>query len=302
MTDPFDALREPVTPVDPEPTFAARLRERLTRAVLDRPGADMTTEATPARTVRREPAWPPALTPYIVVSDARRALAWYVDVLGAEQRGDLYVNDDDTIGHAEVGIGDAVLMLAEASDLWPNVPVHAPQGRLHSHTLHLQVDDVDATTERARHAGAAVEREPADQPYGRGSVIVDPFGHRWMLLRPPGQATRYRQGDIANVSIVARDAERAKEFYEAVLRVPFSPGRAGSWNTEVTTPRIGVWSPEGVEPGVELAFRVDDLAAAVERVRSAGGRSSDPERQSYGLTAECTDDQGTSFRLWQPVD
>ncbi|HEV7650203.1 MAG TPA: VOC family protein [Actinophytocola sp.] len=309
MTDPFDALREPATPVDPDPTFATRLRERLTRAVFNRPGADMTTKTTPtpsttqpARFAEREPAWPPALTPYIVVSDARRALAWYVDVFDAEQRGELHVNDDNTIGHAEVGIGDAVLMFAEASELWPDVPVHAPDSALHSHTLHLEIDDVDATTERARRAGAAVEREPADQPYGRGSVVVDPFGHRWMLLKPPSRATRYRQGDVANVTIVARDVDRAKAFYETVFQVPFSPGHPGSWNTELTTPRIGIWSPEGVEPEVQLTYRVDDIAAAVERVRSAGGRAEEPHLQRFGLSAECTDDQGTNFRLWQPVD
>jgi uncharacterized glyoxalase superfamily protein PhnB len=304
VTDPFGVLREPVAPVDPDPVFAARLRDRLARAVLGQPaqsGAEMTTQLD-KRFAPSEPAWGPALVPYIVVSDARRALAWYVDVFGAEPRGEMHVNDDNTVGHAEVGIGDAVLMFAEASDLWPNVPVHAPAGPLHSHTLHLQVDDVDATTERARQAGAAVEREPADQPYGRGSVVVDPFGHRWMLLKPPGRATRYRQGDVANVSIVARDADRAKEFYETVLQKPFSPGRAGSWNTVETTPRLGIWSPEAVEPGVELTFRVDDVAAAVERVRSAGGRAAEPERHPYGLAAECADDQGTSFRLWQPVD
>jgi uncharacterized glyoxalase superfamily protein PhnB len=303
VTDPFDILREPVAPVDPDPTFAAELRDRLARAVLGRPtqGAEMTTQLN-EDAVARQPAWPPALTPYIVVSDARRALAWYVEVFDGHRRGEMHVNDDGTIGHAEVGLGDAVLMLAEASDLWPDVPVHAPEGRLHSHTLHLEVDDVDATTERARRAGAAVEREPADQPYGRGSVIVDPFGHRWMLLRPPARATRYRQGDVANVSIVARDAERAKAFYEAVLQVPFSPGTPGSWNTELTSPRLGIWSSEGVEPQVELTFRVDDIAAATERVRSAGGAATEPELQRYGLTSECTDDQGTAFRLWQPVD
>ena len=64
-----------------------------------------------------------------------------------------------------------------------------------SHTLHLEVADVDATTERARRSGASVEREPADQFYGRGSVIVDPFGHRWMLLRRPARATGQRPGD-----------------------------------------------------------------------------------------------------------
>ncbi len=111
---------------------------------------------------------------------------WYAEVFGARPRGELYVNADGTIGHAEVSIGDSVLMFSEHSDLWPNVPVRAPDNpATFSHTLHLQVDDVDGTTQRARDSGAAVEREPTDQPYGRGSVIVDPFGHRWMLLRPP---------------------------------------------------------------------------------------------------------------------
>jgi uncharacterized glyoxalase superfamily protein PhnB len=184
VTDPFEALREPVTPVDPDPDFARRLRLRLTRQVFASSGGTMS-QQTAAAGVERELA-EPTLAPYIVVSDARRAMEWYVEVFGARQRGELYVNADDTIGHAEVGIGNAVLMFAEHSNLWPNVPVRAPDSpTTFSHTLHLQVDDVDGTTERARRSGASVEREPSDQPYGRGSVIVDPFGHRWMLLRPP---------------------------------------------------------------------------------------------------------------------
>lgn len=194
-------------------------------------------------------------------------------------------------------------MLSEPSDLWPDVPVRAPESALHSHTLHLQVDDVDATTERAWRAGAAVEREPTDQPYGRGSVIVDPFGHRWMLLRPPARATRFRQGDVAHVTMVVPDAARAKAFYEAVLRVPFAPGStAGAWGTEATTPPLGMWSPPDAAPQVQLCFRVDDIAAAVERVRAAGGSAAEVERKPYGLLVECDDDQGSHFQLWQPPD
>ena len=301
MTDPFEALREPVTPVDPDPGFAGRLRLRLTREVFAHPGGTMS-QQTAAIRAEREPAWPPALTPYIVVSDARRAADWYVEVFGAQRRGEPHVNADGTIGHAEVGIGDAVLMFSEASGLWPDVPVRAPDSpATFSHTLHLQVDDVDGTTERARRGGAAVEREPADQPYGRGSVIVDPFGHRWMLLRPPARATRLRQGDVANVTMAARDPQRAKEFYEAVLQVPFSSGHPGAWRTDQTSPPLGIRSSRGAEPEVQLSYRVDDIAAAVERVRAAGGRADQPERQPYGLLAECVDDQGATFRLWQPA-
>jgi len=306
MTDPFEALREPVTPVDPDPGFAGRLRERLTREVFaSSPGGTMSQQTTvsPQPTVEREPAWPPALTPYIMVSDARRAIAWYSDVLGAQRRGADYVNADGTIGHAELGLGDAVLMLSEPSDLWPNVPVRAPDNpTTFSHTLHLQVDDVDGMTERARRNGASVEREPTDQPYGRSSVIVDPFGHRWMLLRPPAAATRLRQGDVANVSLMAPDAQRAKDFYAAVLQVPFASPHPGTWRTEETTPPFGIFPSEGERGEVQLSYRVDDIAAAVERVRAAGGRADEPARRPFGLLAECTDDQGTTFRLWQPVD
>ena len=122
------------------------------------------------------------LTPYIAVNDGRAALRWYADVFGARQRGEPYVGSDGSIGHAELDFGDAALMLSEGST---QVPVQPPAGGPHSHTLHLEVADVDATVRRARDLGASVEREPVDEPYGRVAVIVDPFGHRWMLNRRP---------------------------------------------------------------------------------------------------------------------
>ena len=300
MTDPFEALREPATPVDPDPGFAGRLRQRLTREVFaSSPGGTMSQQAA----VERQPAWPPALTPYIVVSDARRAIDWYAGVFGARRRGPDHVNADGTIGHAELAIDDGVLMLSEPSDLWPGVPVRAPDNPVtFSHSLHLQVQDVDGITERARLNGASVERPPADQPYGRGAVIVDPFGHRWHLLRPPAGATRLRQGDVANVTMRAPDPEAARNFYAAVLQVPFTESHQGAWRTEETTPPFGIFpSQTGTEPQVQLSYRVDDIAAAVERVRAAGGRANEPDRVRFGLLAECTDNQGTAFRLWQPA-
>ena len=298
MTDPFDVLREPVVPVTPDPSFAARLRERLTRAVLNQ-GDDMAVHLT-----QREPAWPPALTPYLVVSDARAALDWYTEVFGARQRGEAYVDADGTIGHMEVDIGDAVLMFAEHSDLYPDVPVRAPEApTTFSHSLHLQVPNVDETVVLASRRGATVERPPRDEPYGRAGVIVDPFGHRWLLLQPPGHATRLRQGDVAHVTMVTPDPARAREFYEAVLQVPFEPGRApGAWGTEETRPQLSMWAPEDTPPQIQLCYRVDDVAAAVTRVREAGGEAQDAVREPYGWMSECVDDQGTRFQLWQPAD
>ncbi len=311
MSDPFDELREPVTPADPDPGFAERLRGRLIREVFAYSGGTMTQPTVAQQTVTRQagaaraerrPASPPTLTPYIVVADARRALDWYVAVLGAERRGEPIVNADGTIGHAELGFGDAVLMFSEPSELWPDVPVRAPDSpATFSSSLHLEVDDVDASTQRARRQGAAVEREPADQPYGRRAAIVDPFGHRWILLQQQPRATRTRQGDVGNVIITATDPQRTMEFYAAVLQVPFTEGHPGAWRSSETTPPLGVRSSRGAEPEVQLSFRVDDLVAAIERVRAAGGQAAAPQRQPFGLLADCVDDQGVTFRLWQPA-
>jgi uncharacterized glyoxalase superfamily protein PhnB len=300
MTDPFEALREPTVPVTPDPMFAARLRERLTSAVLHHDQG----ETMAVQTTGRAPAWPPTLTPYLVVSDARAALDWYTQVFGARLRGEPHVDADGTVGHMEVDLGDAVLMFAEASDLYPDVPVRAPDApTTFSHSLHLEVPKVDETVVLARRHGAVVEREPADQPYGRSAVIVDPFGHRWLLLKPPARATRLRQGDIARVSMVTPDAVQAKEFYEAVLEVPFTPGGTpGTWVTEETRPQVSMWSPEDAAPEVQLCFRVDDVEAAAQRVRAAGGTHDTVARRPYGLIVDCTDDQGAHFQLWQPVD
>ena len=305
MTDPFEALREPVRPAAPDHGFAARLRQELASEVFAFPGGTMSQQAVEPQAqaqAAREPARAPALTPYIMVSDARRAMDWYVQVLGARRRGEPIVNADGTIGHAELGIGDAVLMLAEPSDLWPDVPVRAPDSpTTFSHTLHLEVDNVDAVTERAARNGAAVERPPNDEFYGRRAAIVDPFGHRWILLRPQARSSRLSQGDVANVTMTARDPDRAREFYEHVLQVPFAAAHPGTWRTDQVSPPLGIRPTRDGEPQVQLTYRVDDIAAAVERVRAAGGRADEPRRMPFGLHAECTDDQGTIFRLVQPA-
>lgn len=305
MTDPLDALRLPVDPVDPDPIFAERLRAELRQAVLNPLGGTMTETVTETPAAEVDPAWPPSLSPYIVVSDARRALAWYVEVFGARQRGELYANEDGTIGHAEIGIGNAVLMFAEASELWPDVPVAPPaeQPATHSHTLHLQVDDVDETTRRAASRGANVERQPTDQPYGRGSVIVDPFGHRWILLKPPSWATRHRPGDISYVTMVVADDERAKRFYGAVFGWDWEAGSVpNAWGpTGHAGEEFGIWGDRSQRPEVQLCYRVADIEDAVARVRAAGGQAGEVERKPYGLMVECVDDQDAHFQLWQPI-
>jgi uncharacterized glyoxalase superfamily protein PhnB len=306
MADPLDVLRTPVEPVSPDPAFAAGLRERLRRAILDPEGGAMTSTTSSAaeKTTPSEPAWGPAVAPYLGVYDGLRALDWYIEVFHAERRGELYMMPDGSLGHAELGIGDAVVMLAGGAPGSPEIT--APQlepapGILAAYSIFVAVPDVDATIQRALDNGASLERPATDEPYGRSGVIRDPFGHRWMVHTPPARATRVRQGDLAYVTIAVRDAERSKDLFQAVLGWRFEPGSVDQgWQVADTRPDAGLWGGQD-DPGALLCFRVDDVEAAVRIVREHGGTAEEPESAPYGRLADCTDGQGLRFQLWQPI-
>ena len=123
------------------------------------------------------------LTPYVCVADARRAIDWYVDVLGAEVVVEPIVMDDDRIGHVELAVGGGRWMM---SDEFESAGVAAPDtSRGAAISLHLEVDDVDAVCERVVRAGVTLDRGPEDNPSaGRVAVFRDPFGHRWFVNQP----------------------------------------------------------------------------------------------------------------------
>ena len=122
---------------------------------------------------------------------------------------------------------------------------------------------------------------------------------------PPGATERRgaphdeRHGALAYVTLHVRDSARARAFYGAVLGWRVSPGPSeDGWAVEGTWPMTGIGG--GHDRGVALPmYRVDDIAAAVARVRADGGTATDPERLPYGLSAQCVDDQGTRFFLGQ---
>lgn len=316
MSDPFDGLRAPVTPVKPSPVFAARLRARLQRALLSPEGQDMTdtTSAAPEGAAAAGADAPlHTLVTYIGVDDARRALHWYAEVLGARRRGDPVLMPDGRIGHAELALGDSVLMLSEHNPDGGLVSPHGQPG--HSHSLMLHVADVDETVGEAARGGAEVARPPADYPYGRNAVIIDPFGHRWMISSATaetvtagaqpgtGQAAgvqqRPRHGEVAYITHEVTDSQRARDFYGAVLGWRFSPGNVpDGWQVAGTAPMAGL-SGGHEHPGAVLVYQVDDIGAAVRRVREHGGRAGEPEQRPYGLIADCADDRGVRFSLLQ---
>ena len=119
------------------------------------------------------------VTPYLAVPDARSALAWYDDVFGATVTHEPIVMPDGRVGHCEFEIDGARFMMADAH---PELQCPAPTPGLGSPvTLHLTVSDVAGLVERARAAGARVDRGPEENPVGRVAVLRDPSGHRWFL-------------------------------------------------------------------------------------------------------------------------
>ncbi|MBO9717992.1 MAG: VOC family protein [Pseudoxanthomonas sp.] len=116
---------------------------------------------------------------YLCVADAARAIDFYRRAFGATEKFRL-VEPDGRIGHAEVDFDGATLMLGEE---YPEYGIRKPDpAHGHSASLHLHVDDADATIERAVAAGATLERAPADAFYGeRSGVVIDPCGHRWNI-------------------------------------------------------------------------------------------------------------------------
>lgn len=136
------------------------------------------TAAKPAKkAVQPIPAGHPAVSPYLIVDDATRALEFYKKAFGARELM-RHAGPDGRIGHAEVRIGDSVIMLA---DEHPEVNARSPKtigGTPVS--LHVYVKDVDVVARQALGAGAKVVRPVQNQFYGdRSGTFEDPFGHQW---------------------------------------------------------------------------------------------------------------------------
>jgi predicted enzyme related to lactoylglutathione lyase len=186
------------------------------------------------------------------------------------------------------------------ADEWPELELLGPKTRGGpSQSVYLTVPDVDAVVARAVEEGAELARPVADYPYGRNGVIVDPFGHRWMVTSPPAPASGPRHGDIAYASLWLPDVERATAFYGSVLDWHFAAGSAAQGRQVEGLPRqhIGLWGGQDHRT-LFLCFAVDDVHTAVERVRSAGGEAEEPHAEPYGRVAMCTDDQGMAFAVY----
>jgi PhnB protein len=111
------------------------------------------------------------VTPYLVVEGAANVLDFVKQAFGAEEKFRMDT-PDGKIGHAEVQIGDSIVMMGDAGAEHPAMPA----------MIHLYLEDCDATYERALAAGATSEREPTDQFYGdRSAGVRDSTGNLWWI-------------------------------------------------------------------------------------------------------------------------
>ena len=126
-----------------------------------------------------------AITPYLCVQGADTLFDFVKRAFAATER-EMMKRPDGTIGHAEVQIGDSIVMISEAQG------EHKPMPS----ALYLYVTDTDATYRRALQAGATSVMEPADQFYGdRNAGVQDPVGNKWWIAThvedvPPAEMAR----------------------------------------------------------------------------------------------------------------
>ena len=119
------------------------------------------------------------VTPYLIIRDAARAIEFYVKAFGAKEVMRMPL-PDGKLAHAEIQIGDSMIMMADENPEWgaksPQALNGTPVG------VFLYVPDVDATYEQAVDAGATPTMPPSDMFWGdRYGKLKDPFGHEWSV-------------------------------------------------------------------------------------------------------------------------
>jgi PhnB protein len=130
-------------------------------------------------TVKAIPDGYHTLTPHMTVRDAARAIEFYKQAFGAVERG-VMKGPDGKIGHAELMIGDSIVMLADEFPEYGSMSPLSTGGT--GMGLHIYVEDVDSAFDRAVKAGAKVDMPVSDMFWGdRYGKLADPFGHKWSI-------------------------------------------------------------------------------------------------------------------------
>jgi uncharacterized glyoxalase superfamily protein PhnB len=331
----IDDATAPQSP--PDARFTSRLRAQLEVALTPIPDLpvvqlpereDTTTMTDTLSTTSTTTTTTQLLVPYIAVHDATAALDWYADALDGVETV-RYVGDDGRIGHAEMIIHGARIML---SDAYPEIGVVAANSHEGSScALHLEVADIDAVHSTAVAAGATSMREPEDQPHGsRMSTVLDPFGHRWMFSQAiatptateidaamtgftvieaaattptdtqepalAGSTSGSRPIQLGYYTIHTDDIAKAATFYSNVLGWEVDPDSGHVSNCDLP---FGFQTDHG--DGVRLWMQVSDADPVIERVLAMGGEVVEDTMYASGRGVECRDDQGERFDLHHPA-
>lgn len=127
--------------------------------------------------VKAVPEGYPRVMPYLIVDGASAAIDFYCSVLGATERMRMPA-PGDKVGHAELEIGDSLIMLADEA---PEMNARGPRSVGGTPvSIYVYVDDVDSVFDRAVQAGAKPMQAVEDKFYGdRSGQFEDPFGHHW---------------------------------------------------------------------------------------------------------------------------
>ena len=332
--DAFDDLRADTSPVTPSATFADQLRQQLRDTSLD--NTTITLEVPMS-----EPEVTNTVTPYLVVDGAAAAIAFYVAAFGAVEHHRL-VGEDGRIGHSEIIVGNSRLMMADEYPEADAISPTTRGGTSTSFTLAVDnVDDVftraiaaGATEVRPVNDQFYGHRQGTlRDAWGHQWSISSPIagftdeqyaanssagGFTWQ--QGPGatpttagttgtagtagttddhQLKRYEQGDLYYFTLPTPDLATAQAFYGAVLGWTFDDPNNGHVGNISAPPG----SAHGAASGTtDLYFVVDDIHAAVTRVRNAGGTAEEPVFYDSGAAATCVDDQGTRFFVSVPAD
>jgi uncharacterized glyoxalase superfamily protein PhnB len=138
------------------------------------------------------------VTPYLVVDGAEQVIRFMTEAFGAQPLFEPMARPDGKIMHAELKIGDSVVMLADPSE----------RAQATSDMLYLYVPNVDAVYQKALKAGGKSLTEPTDQFYGdRSGSVMDPAGNRWYI------ATHVE--DVAPGELKKRAAAAMKQQHKA---------------------------------------------------------------------------------------
>src|ERR1051325_4735935 len=227
----------------PRETFKATLQQQLIRR------DSMSSPAPQHEAVR-------SVTLYMCVADASAAIEFYREAFGAKELMRL-TEPDGRIGHAEIQIGNAVVMI---SDEYPDYGTVSPQTIGGSSVkIHLDVTDVDTFAERAIAAGATLVRPIEDQFYGdRAGQIADPFGYTWIVATHQKDVPveeMQKELDKWNQERSAKHSDEAGGIKEPRMRRE---------NRRAVTPYITVHKP------AELIDFVTESFGAIEHFRATG--------------------------------